>query len=393
LFALLLPAFALAADPVLHAGTGAEALSAVGRVTGEPDDAFVLISIETLLTGSITVVGGPQPPACPGPGVEVLSLWDIASNKVEPRIVRQDFERALPLLDQAIAQLPCLKGTVERSLGAQLHFLRGLSAYALGDSAAAERNFLRVLDYDRSFVYPTRHSAEAKPLFDELSSRQRREGTLSVLSDVAAKGTLVVDGNLMDGPRLKLPAGQHLVQIAGEATWTALIDLRADDGVALVGDGAVLLDSVDLPEGAAALDAIAASRLSGSEVVYVEVKGIVWRGPGTWQRIGTASAAELARARRATALRSAGVTALSVGAAGALGGLGWSLLTRDDTETSSDAEYYEALGAARTRRVWIYGSAGVATLGAALTGVGLSMGPSLSLSLPVPGVLRLSGQF
>ena len=82
--------------------------------------------------------------------------------------MRQDFEEAIPLLDQAIASLPCLDSNVERSLGAQLHFLRGFAAFALNDKAGARAQFLRVLDYDPTFAYPSRLSDEARPLLDEI---------------------------------------------------------------------------------------------------------------------------------------------------------------------------------------------------------------------------------
>jgi len=307
---MLMVLSALAAEPVvLYTDPADEALRQVARHTGvhnvEPR------RVEGLLNADQPYWVGAEPvERCTRGAGTNADLLRLLGEAEELRLAMQ-IDPWRDRLDQATSVWTCLDEPADASLGARLHFLRGIAAITVPDELAAAEAFRTARRSDPDLAWDPDFSPDARPVFDRVTREQPPRDVRLQLVPAAAEAVLRVDGRVLsarDG-KVTVPAGLHLVQLQDGPTWW--LDLADDASLVLpTAVGPALLEGVDDPTTQRDLEALA--RSAGVQTLYVPGAKRTWE----WSDAGWVGHRTPLRRRLAAPL-------LVGGAAVGLAGVGW----------------------------------------------------------------------
>lgn len=345
---LALIAAAAATETLVHAeGAFAEATAHLQRIGGGDTGEVRVVTLAQLVAGSApAAVAGARLVPCVGGPRTALDLEHHAVRAGRAMAYMEQAE-AVRELDAAVAALPCLDTLVPSPLGARIYFLRGVLAFDMGDRAAAKASFERARGFSPDLAWDPDLPPDARDLFEDAEAPPA--GLWLHLVPAPPAGEVWVDGRpvALEGGRVALGAGRHVVQIDGGGVSTFAIEVSGTDG-ALVRPAAVPPDAlvwVEDPARRPALTSVFEAALEPEATVYVAGAGRLWRvhaGRDDWEELNVPEKRGVGRTERIV-----GASLLGVGGAALIGG---SLLAGTGYAEASDAA--GAAGDAATRQAY-----------------------------------------
>ncbi len=254
LAALLLPAAALAADPLVVSEDPAEARAFLDRKLGDEAPDVQGIPDANRIAG-VWVLGTVPDSLCPTPSVTAADVAERLAHAQE-RIDELEVEAGLAALTGLRAQLGCMTEPVDAEGLWTLHFLEAVAAsYAEGDP---EPSLRRALAIRPGQAYDDSYPPELREAYLEAQERALSSGRANVATSAAELAWL--DGVALAGGVTPVTPGEHLLQIRGTdgALRGGLVRLAPDAVTAVGTDGALFtfVDGLDEPRRAALADSL-----------------------------------------------------------------------------------------------------------------------------------------
>ncbi|MFZ5478600.1 MAG: hypothetical protein ACOZNI_17650 [Myxococcota bacterium] len=344
-------AIAAAAEVVVYEdGAADEAIARVVAVAGVDAATLRATPLSELLAGRPPVgLGGARVIACAEAPAANAAVAE-AIQRADGALAYMEYESARRDLAIAAARLACLSEPVDPQLAARLWYMRGIAAFADGDTPAARRHFQRARLFDPRLAWDEDFAPDARPTFDGAVDDLRVAEAVWV-TIVPLPDGLLVDGRPAAAPegRVAMPPGEHIVQVGTGPVTT--LQVEVDPG----GEPTVVVPAL-VParlERTPALSAALAATVHRDATVYAVTRaGAVWRvhaGRDDWETLGGGSVAEAAApvapakpgTRLGRWLLGGGAAVLAGG--GVLAGVSWA----NGTDAVADA------GAAPNEATWL----------------------------------------
>jgi len=374
----LAPVPARAADsPVIYADDASLAIHAVAADADRPVWTLRPIRLTEEISGeTLVAIGSDQPPPC---GVEgstnstLLKTLGLA----EDLLLYKEFVRAKEALDTAQGALRCLTEPAEGSLGARLHFLRGLTAAGLDDPEGADRAFAQALAFRADLPWDERFPAEWRPSFDRaLGSVDTHATGLVVFGPgVGDTSRIWVDGQMLDatGNSLELTEGAHLLQFLEPAGTTLEVEVRANRPVAVLVPALLsdqeIVSALDLSTDPL-LKALVSHTFPSEQTLFLWTGANTLRIDETFELLPRAEPVSLEdRRRMASRLAIGGGVATGLGIAAGAVGIGIGLSADKDAACEPACQTLEANRAAQGAALQY---AGISLIGSGLASIGVS---------------------
>ncbi len=285
----LLALAAGAAEWVLYEGESVdEVVAAVSPLAGGAE-----LTVSTLADAvrdrAPVLRGQAKLTSCQGDPVSANSLAS-AIKKADSALLYQDHASARRTASEALQQVACLDGPVDRHALVRLHLLEGLGAFHAGDAAAARASFRAAVEVDPRLDWDEAYGTDAKAILTEVAAKVT--SLTPVIVEVIPGGRARIDGESMSGPIEILP-GRHLLQVTeGEATRSYALELPETPQVTIVAPAALTAEVTAGVEDEAqrrSLSLALTGVVDRGEQMYLVHGGHIWRGEpyrNQWERLG-----------------------------------------------------------------------------------------------------------
>jgi hypothetical protein len=373
------------AGVVLHAGDLPAALERVAADTGADPAALDGRRPTALVSGQMPrITGAKHLRQCTGRPVSHAMLrrdLDLATEMW----LAMDVAAADAALATVLDRIVCLSEPLEPSMAARAALLRGVLRHALKDDPGASTAFAQALRYQPDLQWDGDIPPDAKSLFESARETAPDRGAASLhlvpgapgLTEVRVDGHSVVP---IDG-RVALSAGPHLLQLLRPTILT--VELEATGEVVVVWPTLVQdawAGEVDEATRQADLLGLArSSALDPSAIIFAPGAQRTWRlDPGT--TVWTPQTRPLGDRLARPLLLGGSVAVLAGGALMVRASLRASDIVSGVEDDQSGASpsldsttYRTEIDALASERRWYGSGAGLAALGAALSGTGLAL--------------------
>ncbi len=376
-------ATALAAAPVLHTGDPAGALRGVATDLGDRASGIAAPLPTTLGGGgTLALLGAPARP-CTGDVYDGQAMLPEV-RRLTSFALELEWEAVVAYADQLSERFACLNNPLNPDAAPELYFIAGVAAGELGDAERARRYFRRALDFNPNLRWHPDYGTAAKFAFaDVLAAASRPEAVLVLGPGAEGVSVVRIDGipRPTEAGHVRVPVGEHVVQIEGETTRSWLVELPAG-ALAIAVPNAVTQAAPALvtdPARRVVLDA-ALRDASPATPAYV------WTGTRTRERSPEGLWTELPPLAATEARRRRGGDLLLAGAPLAvLGGTFGALCQVAGSRYSGSAEDSRTPSEDRQKLIDYYTFGSVAGFALAGAGLGLS-GVGVALLVSTPGV-------
>ena len=226
---------AFAADPVLLYADDLEAAQRRVELHAGIENTQPVRPTELVKGSSPYFVRASPVERCAGVPTKNADILRIIGEAQELRLtMRPDLAQAR--LEEGVAAWACLEEPADAAVGARLHFLLGVVAFANRDSLAASDAFRTARQSDPDLAWDPDTAPDARALFDRVQKEKAADSVTLTLVPTDAELALRIDGRSLapTSGQLTTSEGLHLVQIArAEGTLSLWVEFNEDDWLVL----------------------------------------------------------------------------------------------------------------------------------------------------------------